>query len=203
MISRLFKINLGLFFLIALMGCSSQQEESQSDSSAQMGKVGNANSPGVRVVYSAPDEWINVKPATSMRKDQFQLPGVEGAGDANLAVFYFPGTGGSVQANLNRWYGQFKQPDGSSTTQHVETNKTNVNGLPVTMVYVTGTYLKPKSPMMMRGPKEEKPNYALLAAIVETANGPWFFKTTGPQKTIDHWRPSFNEFVNTFRVVGS
>jgi len=30
-----------------------------------------------------------------------------------MAVFVFPGGGGGVQANINRWVSQFKQPDGS------------------------------------------------------------------------------------------
>jgi len=135
-----------------------------------------------------------------MRKDQYALPGVDGAGDGEMVVFFFPGAGGGVEDNLKRWYGQFKQPDGSATEEHVELKQVTANNLPVTLAYVTGTYLQSTSPMMMGGPVEERPDYSMLAAIVETAEAPWFFKATGPKKTIDHWRPSFDAFVKTFRV---
>jgi hypothetical protein len=135
-----------------------------------------------------------------MRKDQYVLPGIDGAENAELAVFFFPGTGGGVEENLKRWYGQFKQPDGSAMEDHVEREKITVNGLPVTVVYLTGTYLKSMSPMMAGGPTEEFPGYAMLGAIVETADAPWFLKATGPQQTIDRWRASFDTFVQSFRV---
>ena len=38
---------------------------------------------------------------------------------------------------------------------------------------------------MMGGPVDETPNYAMHAAIVETASGPWFFKAVGPIAEID------------------
>jgi hypothetical protein len=35
------------------------------------------------------------------------------------------------------------------------------------------------------GPKTPKPNFALLAAIVEGKNGSIFIKMTGPKKTVE------------------
>ena len=46
-----------------------------------------------------------------MRVAQYGLPGP--AGEATLGIFFFgPGQGGSVEANIERWFGQFKQEDG-------------------------------------------------------------------------------------------
>src|ERR1700682_5318072 len=91
-------------------------------------------------------------------------------------VYYFgPGQGGSVQANLDRWIGQFQQPEGKPKIQ----NKT-VHGLKVTTVDVAGGYTGmggPNAPAS--GPK---PGYRLLGAIVETSQGSIFFKFTGPLK---------------------
>ena len=39
----------------------------------------------------------------------------------------------------------------------------------------------------------------MVAAIVETSTDPWFFKTTGPQATIDHWRGEFEKFAGTIK----
>jgi hypothetical protein len=185
-----------VLLIMTLSGCKSNQ---QQESETKTGTASIKQLPAGEIDYTAPEGWVSQQPS-SMRKAEFGLPGVEGEQAAELAVFFFPGTGGTVQANLERWYGQFKQPDGSSTKDHAKTQEIDVNGLPVTVVYVTGTYLKSQSPMMMGGPVEEMPNHAMLAAIVETANGPWFFKATGPQKTIDHWRDSFDEFVRSFRI---
>jgi hypothetical protein len=59
---------------------------------------------------------------------------VNGGEAAELAIFFFPGEGGTVDANLKRWYGQFKQPDGSATEDNAELKTLNVDGLPVTSV---------------------------------------------------------------------
>ncbi len=177
-------------FFYACSGDDTSDKENQ----AAAGSEGQ----GGQLVYTAPENWVKEKPATSMRKAQFRLPGQDGAEDAVLAIFYFPRGGGSVEANIQRWYGQFKQPDGSRTAELAEEKKITVNDLAVTMVYATGTFMKSKSPMMMGGPKEAMEDYAMLAAVVETEKAPWFVKATGPKQTIDHWRPSFNKFVQSF-----
>ncbi|MCG3157499.1 MAG: hypothetical protein DKINENOH_04133 [bacterium] len=188
---------LPLVLLAAWMGCQSNEKKAD-ESPAQQGN----SHPAItgEVSYTAPAGWIAEPPASNMRKAQFRWPGVEGSADGELVVFHFPGTGGSVQANLDRWYGQFKQPDGSETRDHVQPKHLRANGLDVTIVSVTGTYLKSQSPMMMSGPFDELPDYAMLAAIVEMPNGNWFFKAVGPQKTVEHWRASFDDFVQTLRA---
>ncbi len=184
--------------LLFIVGCQSKQEEQQGNSSTTAQTPQTL--PAGEVTYTAPSDWVAQTPSSSMRKAEFRWPGVEGNEDAEMAVFFFPGTGGSVQANLARWYGQFKQADGSATAERATTEKVQANALAVTVTHVTGTYLKSQATMMAGGPVEEKPNYAMLAAIVETANGPWFFKATGPEATIKHWRPSFDAFVQSLRV---
>lgn len=182
--------------LLFMIACQSKQEEQQSNSQTT---AAAQTLPTGEVIYTAAEGWVAQQPSSSMRKAEFRWPGVEGNEEAEMAVFFFPDAGGSVQANLDRWYGQFKQTDGSTTAQRAHTEKVDASGLAVTVTHVTGIYLKSQSPMMS-GPVEEKPNYAMLAAIVETANGPWFFKATGPEATITHWRPSFDAFVKSLRV---
>ena len=187
-----------LFFVFSVVFCMSCQTEQKVETSSP----GSSNNlPSGIVEYTVPEGWIAETPTSSMRKAQFKLPGVNGAADAELAVFFFPGTGGAVEANLSRWYNQFKQPDGKPTAAIAKSEKKTVNGLPITITFATGTYMK-NAGMMMGGahPAEELADYALLAAIAETANGPWFFKATGPVKTIDHWRKTFDEFVDSLNT---
>jgi hypothetical protein len=179
-------IFLSLFFIYN--GCTSKDEQEPPK------PIHGSTETSGEVTYTVPGEWKQEKPSSSMRKAQFRLPGIEKAGDAEIAVFVFPGKGGGVQANINRWVGQFKQPDGSNSMEKVDTKKMESNGLPVTLVYVTGTHLKGT----MGGPVSELNDYAMIAAIVETSADPWFFKTIGPEVTINHWRQDFEKFATTF-----
>jgi hypothetical protein len=152
------------------------------------------------VAYQAPKQWIAERPASAMRRAQFRLPPPDPGGQpAELVVSFFPGTGGDVQSNVDRWYGQFRQPDGSATKARAKVRRLTVNGLKTTVISVDGTYLKPAAPMRMDGPKQPMPDHALLAAIVEAAQGPWFFKAVGPRATIEAQRSAFDAFVQTFR----
>ncbi len=182
-----YRILLFSLFVATVIGCKSDKEN-----------TGQAAKKGVpRVTYQIPAGWVEEKPENAMRKAQFRLPGVQNAEDAEMTVFVFPGSGGTVDANLNRWYRQFKQPDGSQSVDKVRLQKLVINNLQVTLVSLTGTYQKSLSPMM-GGEKTEIPNSALLAAIVETNSAPWFFKAVGPEITINHWRESFDQFIQSF-----
>lgn len=192
------RIKLCILFVMAaaLVFACGEAENQQSQGEASMA----AKKASGELSYTAPGEWIQHPPTSQMRKDQYLMPGPEGKDAAELVVYHFPEMGGMVQANINRWYGQIQQPDGSDTASRAKTETMQVDGIEVTTVYVTGTYLKPKNPMDMAGPKDEMTGYAMLAAIVETEQGPWFFKATGPEETLTHWRPTFDDFVKTFEM---
>lgn len=149
--------------------------------------------------WTAPDGWRSVTPSSSMRVAEWALAKSDGdADDASLVVFHFPGTGGSVQANLDRWYGQFEQPDGRATGDVAQVTTRDVASLHVTITDVTGTFAG--GGMMGGPPSAPKPDYRMLAAIVETPAGPWFFKLTGPKRTVEHWRASFDAFVASLHM---
>jgi len=186
-----------VIIIISLGISSSGKDEDKGKSDLQPGHEDVSAS--AEIVYSPDAGWIQEKPRTSMRLAQFRLPGKGNSGDAELGVFVFPGSGGAVQANIDRWVAQFKQPDGSSSAEKAEIIKSTSNGLPVTLVYVTGTHLNGAMGGPMSGKAEELPKFAMIAAIVETSSDPWFFKTVGPQATIDQWRPSFESFAKTFK----
>jgi hypothetical protein len=186
-----------MFLALVVFGlnCSKPKSNEPSQSTApSMENVASAD-----VIYRTPDGWISEPPSNSMRKAQYRIPGAKGSEDAELGVFFFPGSGGSVDANLDRWYGQFKQPDGSQTKDKVTSKKSVINSLAVTVVYVSGTYMKPRGGMM-GGPVDEMKNYAMRSAIVETSNGPWFFKVVGPQITVDKCTDQFNALVQSFEI---
>lgn len=140
-----------------------------------------------------------VEPASSgMRVAQYRLSRAEGDGeDASLVIYYFgQGQGGSAQANLDRWIGQMEQPDGSPSRDRARTEKITVNGLEITLLDVGGTYTAERSPGS--GTRQNKANYRLRAAVIDTAKGPYFVKLVGPEKTVNHHNQAFQTFIRSF-----
>lgn len=187
------------FSIILLVSCQSKEtpkeltntsiQSQPSSNTSQVQKGNNLN-------YTAASGWIRQQPSSSMRHDQYELPGPKGAEAATLAIF--KGIGGSISSNIDRWKKQFVVPPNGSDPDSVRKESKVINQIPVHIVAVQGTYLKPKMPMMMDGPKVELKNYALLAAIAETKDGLWFFKITGPEKTVMMWQNDFDNFIGTF-----
>lgn len=131
-----------------------------------------------------------------MRVVTYLIPAASGDREgAECAVFYFgPGQGGGVEANLTRWIGQFEQPDGRPSASLAKKKKEAINGLPVTTIDLTGTYLG-GGPMMGQG--EKKPGYRLLGAIVEAPEAAVFFKLTGPAKTVAAAQSEFQSLLKS------
>jgi hypothetical protein len=203
--------NFGLLFLASVvwLACSSQPETARTSAPPEappaspqpVSSVADASGKAVDKSFGpikakVPSEWTEQTPSSSMRKAQYALPKAAGDGeDGELAVFYFgPGQGGSVEANIERWIGQISQPDGSSSKDKAKTNKKEIGGMPVTLVDVSGTY---SAGMMSNAPPRQ--GYRMLAAVAETTEGPWFFKLTGPEKTIAKWSSSFDQLISSFK----
>jgi len=181
---------------ISLLSCGEQakQEEKAPDSAAAKAEhsVGGLN-------WQAPAEWVRETPSSGMRKAQYRIPkaGADSE-DASLVVFYFGGQGGGVQANIDRWCSQIAQKDGRASKDVAKIETTTANGLKQTLVDVSGTYLSRSRPMA--GEVIEKPGFRMLAAVVETANGPWFFKLVGPRQTVAQAEASFREFLASIKA---
>ena len=145
----------------------------------------------------APADWT-AKPVTSnMRAADFILPGK--AGDAELIVYYF-GTGGAgnVDSNLDRWLGQFQQPDGKKSRDVAKIEQTKFGGQEATFVSVAGRFVAPAMP----GATEnvDKTDQALLAAIVSSPSGPYYFKLVGAKSTVDAQAGAFRKMLDSLKV---
>ena len=139
-----------------------------------------------------PGSWKNAgqKP---MRVATYTVPASGGDLETGECVvsYFGQGQGGSVQANLDRWIGQFQQP----TTK--QTGKKTIHGLNVTTVDVTGTYMGMGGPMATT--HTAKKGYRLLGAIVEGPQGAVFFKFTGPAKTVAAGQATFDKMLETLK----
>lgn len=150
------------------------------------------------LTFATPDGWKTVPVSSSMRVAEFSLPRADGdPEDAQLVVYYFGGQGGGVQANLQRWVGQMQQPDGQPAAPSAKRETKAVNGLAVTLLDVSGTYIAETAPGSTQ--RHYKPGFRLRAGVVETPSGPYFIKLTGPAKTVAKWDQAFQQFVGSLK----
>ena len=76
-----------------------------------------------------------------------------------------------------------------------DTQKGTVHGMAVTTLDVRGAYTISMGPRMQPG--QTKPDFRMIASIVESPAGAYYFKLTGPQNTIEHWHSSFTQFISS------
>lgn len=166
--------------------------KSNNNPSSQRSEQGNIG----KILIDFPGGWARETPSSSMRIAQFRIPNENGS-EGELAVF--SKIGGSIEQNLSRWAEQFKQPDNSDSKEKALTDTQIISGMPVTFMYLTGTFL---SGGMMGSPLIEKPNYALHAAIVEIPDDVYYFKMTGPESTVMKWKKIFREKMLQLKYAG-
>lgn len=142
----------------------------------------------------APEGWKRVEPKSGIVETEFSIPGDAEAEVAGRMTVM--GAGGTVQANIDRWYGQFTQPDGSDTKDKATSKKINVAGCAVTMVDISGTYKDMPGGPFAGGRAIERPEYRMLAAIIEVPDqGNYFLKFYGPAKTVAKHADGFRAMI--------
>ncbi|HEX5041595.1 MAG TPA: hypothetical protein VFV75_01755 [Candidatus Polarisedimenticolaceae bacterium] len=147
------------------------------------------------IVWKTPAGWVEETPSSNLRRGQYRVPGK--GGDAELAIFYFgAGQGGDPTANAQRWASQFKQPGGGDPLEAMKTQTLDMKGTKVLLVETAGTYV---NTAMNPADVGEKPNYALLGAVVPGPDANWFFKLTGPQATVKEQRDRFLQLLQSIQ----
>ena len=86
--------------------------------------------------------------------------------------------------------------DASSVTLPSEARKIS-DGLKITMVDVSGTYVAEVSPGSTE--KLNKPGFRQCAAYIETTGGPYFAKLLGPAATVSNWYDSYVVYLKSAR----
>ena len=152
---------------------------------------------GAELHWTPPATW---KPGAErpMRLATYVIPPATGEKEGGeCGVYYFgPGQGGSADANIDRWIGQFLQADGKSSKAAAKLETKTIHGLKVTTVDVSGAYTGMGGPNAQPG-AAPKPGYRLMGAIVEGPQGSIFFKFTGPAKTVAQNLSAFEKMLGT------
>lgn len=137
---------------------------------------------GPGLTLTAPSDWLPRTPKVRIIEYEFAVPAAKGdQADGRVTVMT---AGGSVEANIERWFGQFIQPDGSATREAAKVEHKKIAGHKVHIVEIAGTYRDAPGPF---APPIERPGYRMLGAVIETSAGNYFIKFYGPDRTVaDH-----------------
>jgi len=212
MTSRLSGPLLASLLAMALVGCSPEQTPEmdavtdpvaptqQPRPAAEQVPPAAAQGAVAGLSWSVPEAWF-AQSQRPMRVATYHTSVAEGDGDpGEIAVFYFgPGEGGTVEANVDRWFQQFDQDDGRPTSEVAERETMDVNGTRVTLVRASGTYNAAAGPMAPRA--DLRPGYRLMGAIAEGPEGAVFFKFTGPENTVQQEEPRFMSMVESIQEM--
>lgn len=158
--------------------------------------TGSAQQEPLHITWLDPPSFKRVPPSNPMRKASYVVPRADGdAEDGELTVFYFgPGQGGSIDANVDRWVGQF----GQVKPGDVKRADREANGLRQhTVELESGTF---SAGMGMGGGGKGRENYGLVGGIVESPSGAYFFKMTGPSKTVKKAKPEFYKLLDSVKT---
>ena len=147
--------------------------------------------------FKVPADWKKEAPKNAMRLSQLKIQPTKGDDEpAELVVTAFPGGGGGVEANVDRWEKQFIDADKNTARAKVEKKK-GIN-VDVTRVEVFGRYVAPIMPG--QSGRNDKPNFRLLGAIVITPETGYFFKLTGPDKTVGAASKAFDSLIESMKI---
>lgn len=138
------------------------------------------------IAWDVPAKWTTAPNPSPMRKATYKTP--KAAGDTDEPEVSVSQAGGDVDSNVARWSAQLGAKDAKRT-------KVKVGSYNVTIVEVGGTFQgggMPGTPAAA-----PKPHWALLGAIVEGVEPPYFFKMTGPEKSVAAARGDFDKLVGS------
>ncbi|MCE9552673.1 MAG: hypothetical protein K8T91_04750 [Planctomycetes bacterium] len=148
-----------------------------------------------KVTLTTPTGWVKKEPKfRGIALYEFAVPKAEG--DAVEGRVTVGQAGGDIEANQQRWLGQFVQPDGSKTADRAKRSEKEVAGAKVRMLDVSGTYVAP--PFSGGG---KFPDYRMLAAIVVTPkHGSWYVRLYGPEKTVAQQVENINKMIDGLKI---
>lgn len=149
-----------------------------------------------RLVLIAPESWKREEPRSRIIEHEFSIPAAEG--DENPGRMTIMAAGGSVEDNIARWVGQFKQPGGGATENAAEEAKKEIGGIEVHFVDLSGTFVDRPGPM---APAVERDGYRMLGVIlVGDKIGQQFIKFYGPAKTVEENADAFAEMIEGLKL---
>ncbi len=170
----LLSLGLSLFLLAGVT-----QAEDAADNSIEAGDFS----------LKAPETWKREKPRNRIIEQEFSVPAADGDEAPGRITMMF--SGGSLEDNLDRWKGQFKQIDKAK-----EVEKHKIADLDLHVVDITGTFVDKPGPF---APGVDREGYRMLGAIIEMGKSNYFIKFYGPKATIEEHADEFKKLLDTLK----
>jgi hypothetical protein len=199
--------------ILLFTGCSDTQGElvDKKPGSSSSSTVMTAKEPTIKPVSTKPvihgntaevanlrftidSSWRLEQPKSAMRAAQFRLPSANSElADGELAIF--TGIFGSPEANIQRWIGQFKK-----LTTQPDIEKKRVGLFNIQVLDVSGI-MGNSMETMVSGSDNASESRMLAVVIDGHPLGPWYFKLIGPVDTLEHWKQTFDEMIDSLQPV--
>ncbi len=151
----------------------------------------------VNLSAAAPADWKSEKPANTLRKYQFKLPGAKDHPDAELTVMgeSLPG----AAKNFPKWKATFVAPEGKTTDDISKTATWDVPGATVNVLDVSGTWKYKEKPVDKKETLLD--DWRVIWVIVEEKDAKgglaeaFHFRLSGPKVTMDEQAPKFEKWL--------
>ena len=135
--------------------------------------------------WKKPNHWIQ-KPKSGMRLASFTINNKQDK-TAEVSITSFPGSVGSLEANINRWRGQLGLEPANESELGKSYSKIIVNDKNIVLVEIAS-----KSLVM-----QERFKGRMIVAIVHEKNEIYFFKLIGVDELVLQERASFLSFLES------
>lgn len=180
--------------ILATASCAPETADEHAEAVARLGTTQAIELSGLR--FQLPADWTAQEGAGS-RLREVTMPGDEGAEtDGTFIVYYFGEDGaGSVASNIARWCSQIEPPDARLVDARPVVEKRTVNEVVIHTVDAKGTYVAETAPGS--GEFMNEPDQRLLAAVVITDAGPYYFKALGPSTTMRRWQDQWEGILSS------
>lgn len=147
------------------------------------------------LTMEVPEGWTEepIAPGPFAAKAVFRIPAGDEGETCSVRVTHYPNMKGMDEMNIQRWAQQILLPDGTPATKDsaVITMSTNPSGtIKLTVVELEGSLRTD-----MRGSGPALPNQKMMAGILDHAQGPHFFKITGPIEAMAKVDDAISSFI--------
>lgn len=150
-----------------------------------------------KIQFKAPGNWTKKKPANNIIEAEFSIAPAEG--DEIPGRLTAMGAGGEIEANIERWKGQFTAAPGGDVLAKKETLQ--IADQKVHWVDLSGTYKDSPGGPFAGGKTIMREKYRMLGVIIETKKaGNYFLKFYGPQATVTANEKAFRSMVESLSV---
>lgn len=143
-----------------------------------------------------PSTWKVEKPSNRLRSHQFRLPaGMPDLADAEVIVM--PDSNPDPAKSFPRWKESFMPPEGKTADDISTVSKSEIAGLTVNTLDVTGTWKFKERPFDPKSKEELRPDYRVIWVIVASKDEATHVRLSGPAVVVKKWYPEFETWLKS------